>query len=264
MKNKLLIESFFYSIEDMKPSDQLYDKVWQEGSNLLKPEIRKKLLQIALDFVKQFNLKRMEVVDITFTGSLANYNWTPTSDIDLHVILDFKNIDENPSLAKNYFATKAKLWNLMHDIKIFNHDVEIYVQDLAEPHASTGIYSVFRNKWNKFPMKKTPEIDVPGVRKKVDHLSDLINEVENLFYQQEYDMANDLAKRVQKKIRNYRKCGLKKVGEYSIENLAFKLLRKNGFIDKLYDIRTKSYDKLMSLNPAKRDFADFMRKIHAK
>ena len=36
-------------------------------------------------------------------------------------------------------------------------------------------------------------------------------------------------------------------GEFSYENLAFKLLRRNGYIGKLLDVQTQSADKKLSI-----------------
>ena len=48
-----------------------------------------------------------------------------------------------------------------------------------------------------------------------------------------------------------RASGLEKGGEYSVENLAFKVLRRTDFIGELNDLKTKSYDTMMSLNEEK-------------
>jgi hypothetical protein len=41
-------------------------------------------------------------------------------------------------------------------------------------------------------------------------------------------------KKVIDKLKKYRQCGLDDKGEFSNENLIYKLLRTNGYIDKLY------------------------------
>ena len=41
-----------------------------------------------------------------------------------------------------------------------------------------------------------------------------------------------------------RKEGLNKDGEFSIGNLTFKKLRNDGYIEKLIDVNSKSYDKI--------------------
>tara|TARA_A100001515_G_scaffold115335_1_gene96939 strand:+ start:1148 stop:1957 length:810 start_codon:yes stop_codon:yes gene_type:complete len=256
-----LKESRFFDLSMFKPRETLSPKVWNFDKDRVDPKVREKLLQIAEDFIEQIKIKSFEVIDITLTGSLANYNWTDFSDFDLHIILDFKQIDENPGLVGDFFRTKSKIWNLAHDIKIKDHDVEIYVQDLAEPHASTGVYSLLLNRWVKKPIKLRPEIDENEVKKKAAHISDLIDEIENLYNQNEFGMALEMAKRVREKIRNFRKCGLQREGEYSSENLAFKFMRRNGYLRKLADLITNSYDKSMSIPPGKRDFDEFLKEI---
>jgi hypothetical protein len=44
-----------------------------------------------------------------------------------------------------------------------------------------------------------------------------------------------------------RKAGLEKGGEFSLENLVFKVLRRTSFMDQLDSFKAKSYDKLMSV-----------------
>jgi hypothetical protein len=46
-----------------------------------------------------------------------------------------------------------------------------------------------------------------------------------------------------KKIKDFRRSGLKNSGEFSIENLVFKLLRRNGYIQSFQDLKRKYYDK---------------------
>jgi predicted nucleotidyltransferase len=59
--------------------------------NTLKPEIRENLMKIAQDFYTDTKLTA-PIEDIIMLGSSANYNWSPTSDIDLHVVIDLKKI----------------------------------------------------------------------------------------------------------------------------------------------------------------------------
>jgi hypothetical protein len=50
-------------------------------------------------------------------------------------------------------------------------------------------------------------------------------------------------KKLWKKIKDSRQAGLQKDGEYSVENLVFKLLRRNGYVERLLDVKKKAYDK---------------------
>ena len=150
------------NISDYTPKDRLNEQVWLSPEQL-RPEISVKLLEIAKNFLEGVGLDSIVIADITFTGSLANYNWSDYSDIDLHILVDFDQIDENTELVQEFFRGKIGVWNRMHDI-------------------------------------------------------------------------------------NFRKCGLDKSGEYSIENLAFRMLRRGGQLEKLSDLALQSYDQMMSLN----------------
>ncbi len=70
--------------------------------------------------------------DLRFTGSLANYNWSKYSDIDLHIVVDFSKIDENTELVKDFLMRPGWRWNELHDITIYGHEVEIYVENVGE------------------------------------------------------------------------------------------------------------------------------------
>ena len=50
-----------------------------------------------------------------------------------------------------------------------------------------------------------------------------------------------------KKIKTFRQSGLEQGGEYSYENLTFKLLRRNGYIEKLMGIKKGIQNKKLSV-----------------
>ena len=104
--------------------DTLVKDVWVD--NKLKPEIREKLLKIAQDFFDSLELPEGTILrDIKLTGSLANFNWSKFSDVDLHLVLDFSKIADNEEFAKDYFMAKKNLWNNAHDVDIFGYPVEV-------------------------------------------------------------------------------------------------------------------------------------------
>ena len=45
-----------------------------------------------------------------------------------------------------------------------------------------------------------------------------------------------------------RQSGLDREGEYSFENIAFKVLRRSGYLDKLTTIETRAYDNSLTLD----------------
>ena len=149
-------------------NDTLQPGFWL--NNVLDKKISAKLTAVANKFIDGLGLDDVDLGDITFTGSLANYNWTKYSDIDLHLLVDFSKIDDNTELVREYFNAKTGLWNKMHNIMIKNYEVEIYVQDINEEHHSTGVFSLLSNTWTSKPVKKDFEPDEEVIDKKIDNL----------------------------------------------------------------------------------------------
>jgi hypothetical protein len=226
-------------------NDTLKKDFWK--GKQLNSRVKSKLLAIADNFFEDLQLENAVLQDITLTGSIANFNWTENSDIDLHLLVDFSKIDENYDLVREFFNAKTSNWNKNHDITIFGHQVEIYVQDISDEHYSSGVYSIKNGNWDPMPSRKEPKIDKLMVKRKINSFIDMIDRAEDLFDDKDYKDANKFALKLAKKIKRFRQSGLEDRGEYSYENLTFKYLRSNDFIKLLYDIRDKSYDKMMSI-----------------
>ena len=232
------------------PHHNLDESLWDENDQL-KPEVAEKLLEIARKFINKTQGADAEIKDITFTGSLANYNYSMLSDIDLHILIDFKELNDDVSLIKDYFNAVKALWNYLHDIRIKSHEVEVYVQDANEPHISSGVYSIMNNEWIKKPEYKKAEIDNESIVNKSNSLMDQIDRALALMEKDKYEEAHDRAIKIRNKIKKFRQAGLESAGEYSVENLAFKTLRNNGYLRKLADLKRDAYDAMMSLKETK-------------
>lgn len=252
LEKKKLTEALhaFFNVADFSMKEDLNSKFWLPGDRI-EPQIRDILKQIAKDFFEKLEIDA-KILDITLTGSIANYNWTSQSDVDLHIVVDFRDIGEHYTFIKDYFTAKKNEWNFNHDIKIKGHDVEIYVQDDREPHASTGVYSLLYDRWNVKPSKTKITTNTDNVYKKASAIANMANDVHALFSMGKYKQALKASEKVMNKIKRMRQCGLEKGGELSVENLAFKTLRRNGYLEKLSNLRRDSYDELMSIE-AKRD-----------
>ena len=155
-------------------NNELNPEIWVD-EDTLEPEIRVKLLDIVADFLQNIGLEGVEYEDITFTGSLANFNWSKYSDIDLHIVVDFSKIDENTELVREFFRGKFGIWNKNHDIMIKGYEVEIYVQDSREPHISTGVYSILNDQWLTKPVREEATIDFDNIKTKASKLMCLID-----------------------------------------------------------------------------------------
>lgn len=212
---------------------RLNPKIWD--GDRLKTEVRAKLVEIARAF-EEFVGIELEVKDYTITGSNANYTWTDYSDLDLHLIIPGKASDEQREL----FSAKKALWAEQHTITIKGLPVECYVQGEDEPHHSTGVYSVVNDTWLVEPKKVKPKIDDASIEAKKDAI---LAAIEHAI------LSKDLEKlrAVKDKITQMRKAGLERAGEWSVENLVFKILRNLGLIDEITEKIRELEDAELSL-----------------
>jgi len=231
----------------LAPKADLYPKLWDSQTKKINNNIRIKLKEIAENFIKGFDYP-LVVKDIILTGSLANYNWNQFSDIDLHILVDFNEIpDEYVDAFRDYFDAKKQIWNKIHNINILGHEVEIYIQDSSEPHHSTGVYSIMNDRWEKEPVFTKQDIDYEDVANKTEYFIDQINKISDLFIKKDFQKAKTGADNVRNKIKRYRQAGLEDQGEYSTENLVFKMLRNGGYLETLSNLKTQAVDQEMGI-----------------
>jgi len=236
---KEVLDSF-----QLKPS--LNPEFWDREE--LKKDIRDQLMKIAEEFFDGLNSpEKLVIKDVIFTGSLANYNWSKYSDVDLHVIVDFETIDTKEEFIKQLFDSYKNLWNKNHDITIKGYDVELYLQDLKETLSANAVYSVKRNKWLLKPEKEKLKINRNIIKKKALSFFDKLKDIKKIYAEGDYQRALDKSQELKDKIKKYRKSGLESGGEYSLENLVFKVLRRTPYMEVLNDINSKSYDQIMSI-----------------
>ena len=221
--------------------------IWEEDDKL-DPVITERLMAIAQDFLDKLKMSSLEIHDIILTGSLANYNWSKYSDFDLHIVVDFKQVDDNVKLVKDFFDAKKTIWNRTHAIFLRDYEVEIYVQDRGEAHESNGIYSVMYDKWTVKPQYGELRVDKQNSVKKAEDIARQIDDAEKLFRKENFEQAEARDQQIKDKIKKMRSSGLETGGVYSVENLAFKLLRRSEAIKRLMELGTASYDKKMSLD----------------
>ena len=228
----------------------LNKKFWSEDKKF-DPEIKDKLLSISEDFINNLDLEGVTIHDITLTGSNSNYNYNEYSDLDVHVLIDYKDINEDEDLVKKAIDGQRFRWNLRHNINLRDHGVEMYMQDKDEPHIASGLYSLLNDEWITEPSYDPPSIDERDVYKKADTIEDDVRILKEKVAGVKGTSAKDLhdkAERLKQKISKMRRRGLEREGEFSVENLAFKILRNSNVIGDLIDIIANSYDKIYMEN----------------
>lgn len=206
----------------------------------LKPDVSESLKSIGQSFYNDTELTA-PIKDILMVGSSANYNWSDFSDIDVHIVIDFKDVSEDVEMVeKTVNSIKAK-WNAEHDIHIKGFNVEVYIQDVTKKNRSTGVYSLLNNKWVTEPKKEEFELDKDQIQQKY---SDMVLKIKNALETESIDKL----KKVLKDLYDMREVGLNRAGEFSTENIVFKVLRSRGHLDKLRNGINHIFDKKVSLN----------------
>jgi hypothetical protein len=218
---------------------ELNPKFWV--NIFLKEEVRKKLLEIAKEWLKFAEIPNSAVKDIVFTGGNANYNYTEDSDLDVHIILDKSKI---PNCSdEEYFKDKKLIWSLTHDISVYGAEVEVYAQ-LGEVNIpkNQGVYSLKTGKWVVKP--ENLELDF-------EHDDLLKKKIDDAVYQIDHALENTTdtkaAEKLLEKFQKLRKHSIAKSGEFTQDNLVFKELRNRGYIDKIREFIVKITDKRLSI-----------------
>lgn len=244
---KYLISYHNFISEGEFYQESLNPKFWRNEQ--FDPEVREKLLNIANDFYEDLEVDA-PILDIQLTGSLANYNWTKYSDLDVHVIMDLSEVNEDISLVKKALDGIRFMWNQRHPVVIREHDVELYAQDIHQLHLASGLYSLLNDEWIRKPQYAPPTIDPKDVERKVEAYGHEIEEAQRMLDRAEPDTARlvmNYISALKKKISRSRDEQLaKKGGEFSVENLVFKRMRNNGMYGKLIDLKSAAYSKIYS------------------
>ena len=235
----LLFELANYVPGNVAYNDTLNPKIYGEDG-MMRPEVHAALMAVAENFIEDLDLPDMVVHDIILTGSSANYNWTKYSDIDLHLISDV-DVFADPHMAAKYFNAAKNVWNNNHEVDIRGLDVEVYVEDNDEEHESLGRYSVMNNEWISKPVYDKPVFDEDALNRKVRYL---MKEIDMLM--QDDDLVTDI-QHLKTKIWLMRGEGLRTGGEYSVENLAFKVLRNLGYLGKIRKALDDAEDRELSV-----------------
>lgn len=251
--NELIDEISTDIIDSLSKKDELCSEIWRDENTLI-PDVKDSLINASNYFMStlemdEMNMPDLPVLDAVFTGSLANYNWSDYSDIDIHIIVDLSGVDPKyRELLKAYFECKKKMFAERHDIRVKGYEVEFYMEPSDEPGVSTGTYSLQNDSWIKKPVPGDNTLNKTAVRDKTESV---MKEVDRISRDVALDSVkpeaslNDL-KFLWKKIKTMRKSGLERNGEFSVENLVFKLLRRNGYVQKIIDMRSKLIDRMYS------------------
>lgn len=218
--------------------DELTSDLWDAMK--LKDDVKECLNGVVNAFKRDIDLE-MDIKDIVVMGSACNYNYSSVSDVDLHVIVTNKEDD----IEYKYLSAACLAWKDDHKITVRGFPVELYIQSGDEVVTeNAAIYSLTDNKWLRKPEKENPppNIDDPLIKEKAAKImTDIDNAIKNK------KVTADTLIKIKDNLKSLRKSGLKKGGEFHINNLIYKTVRNNGYIEKLFNHIYKLEDEELSL-----------------
>lgn len=227
----------------IRTEDDLEPNIWR--GRKLKRDVREALMTIAQDVWGDMEKGRAKLLDVTLTGSCAGYRWSKSSDVDVHLIVQYSDVSDYEELVGSYFKARTALWDNEHDVTLFGHPVEVYIQDVDEVQWFSGVYSLMHDKWLVTPMHPDvmgDDIDLRAVERKARTYARDIQRTVAALRARPSEREISRAKKIKARIRQLRRGGLEREGELSIENLAFKALRKIGALDILHTAMNSAYD----------------------
>lgn len=245
------VEEDDVNLSSFSIKDKLHPKFWV--NNRLNSRVRLRLLDIADDFIDTLAVDWVKPKDIVMTGSLANYNWSKYSDVDIHILIDYGKVYKNKEFVEDYFNSKKEVWLEEHPkLRIYGFPIEIYVEDYKGGTTSTGVYSLEKNKWINEPGDiQNAKINSKYVKKVaakiMTAIDKIVDKLENEKDEHKIEELSDKLKSIFNKVKKLRGEGLKKGGEMSSGNIIYKLLRRTNYIDKIWNNVNHSYDTLNSL-----------------
>lgn len=271
---KHIVENFDFEVDSSEIDLSSFKKKHELVPNIWKPDgkldsrIRLKLLDIADDFWKYVNLTWVEPSGIILTGSICNFNWSQYSDIDLHLIVDFDEIDEKTEFVRDYLDAKKNEWNNEHSgLQIMGYQVELYVQNLGEMPESNGIYDLEENDWIKEPNPddiKSIGLNKFSIKDKAAKIMTIIDDMYDALAStddsHQIEEMGDDASYLWKKVKNMRKKSLEKNGESGSGNIVYKILRRTGYLDRLFKLSNVVYDKSNSITESKNIIKEYLEK----
>lgn len=224
---------------------ELNPKIFDQDGQMF-PEVREKLIEIVDEFMA--SMEDTEIgwnpLDVVVVGSNAGYNYTDRSDLDLHIVVDLREISETcPELLSQLFNAERRLFNQDYDLTIKGINVEIYVEDINAGTRTNGIYSVLSDDWIVKPIEvETPKLDLsdPDYQETFSLVTDTL-----------HNGTSDEVEMVINSLYLTRKYSLAQDGESGKGNLIFKEIRNSGLLDKLKERKLELRSKELSLESMK-------------
>lgn len=211
--------------EAFEQHEVLNQKLW-DGEQL-KKEVREHLFDILAQYiVDSAFLEQGDIITAIIVGSNAAYNYTDSSDLDLHLVVDMSSLSSDPKFVQLAADGEKAAFNRRYDLQLAGIGVELYVEDVSTSVVSNGVYDLFEDRWVKKPDKYTVDIDYAAYD---SYYQKIRAEAEQILLSDNAEEIQAFIDELYKK----RKFSLLQYGEPGDDNQVFKDLRNEGLIEKL-------------------------------
>lgn len=229
-------------------NNTLNKKIW-ENNFTLKPGVKEALLKIVDQFRKELDVP-IDIVDVRIVGSNASYNYNEQSDLDLHLVINNETLPYFSEVLKLYYNSARNKFNRDFDITVKGLPIELSIEDITSNVASNGVYSLYTDKWIKFPEKIQFEVkdmtSTPQYKK-------LVKEIQSVLADPSSEKIKDMINR----LYIIRKNSILTDGEYGDGNLLFKAIRNSGLLQELKDSLYKILSKELTFESLIEDMSIF-------
>lgn len=148
--------------EKIEKHDTLNPKLFG-SDNKLKPEVKDKILEIVNFFINNLQEDgiKFDLADVVLVGSNCSYNYTPDSDLDIHIRYKEDGLQCPDNLYPLLYSAYRSIFNGKYDIDFYGIEAELFTEpENGGTLVSNGIYSVLNDEWIKEPeVRDIPEIN---------------------------------------------------------------------------------------------------------
>jgi hypothetical protein len=220
----------------------------------LKKLVRRHLYALAKEFMADLDENMViPIKDVLLVGSIAGFNWSKYSDVDLHITVNFDELSNygTRETLQSLFDMKKADWNAKHDIFIYGYPVEMYIQGDDTQNESNGIFSVKYNKWIKVPDGGSPILHKQLIRTQAARYINIIDKFVEAAHEaksvRQCQAIYDELDNISNEVYAGRKSGLAEYGESAAGNIVFKVLRRTGHMDLIKVTKRELYDKMRQI-----------------
>jgi hypothetical protein len=175
-----------------------------------------------------------ELVDILFSGSLASYEYTRDSDVDVHVVVRL-----GPSLAPEARPAFMRVLNgLLHDdvgIRFRGRAVQVTVLDVDDDQG--GAWSVLKGAWHRRPEHNTVHFPEADLRQAIAAFQAERAAVLDAWAHHDATFDCQRFAAPGRRLKKLRGEGLKAEGVVSLGNMTYRLVRRLSALDELWTLQ---------------------------